>query len=295
MSAASIVPISSASIPRTSGPQNAKLTQAKIDAIVDFAAKVKNWPLVEDAVDEKIKDQAEFVSWRDQKVRRPGNQPIITDTDIIGLSVEAMTEMTGITPMQVSRWRKGLKDIQKYREKMIIAAYRKAELVPAENHRAEGTGENQWFTPEQYIVAARLVMGSIDLDPATHVAAQQIVQATEFYTQQDDGLTKEWHGTVWLNPPYSQPLIGQFVDKLIEEYAAGRADQAILLTHNYTDTSWFHTAEKQASLICFTRGRIKFVDIDGEECAPTQGQAFFYFGSATEEFHAIFGKFGFVR
>jgi hypothetical protein len=41
--------------------------------------------------------------------------------------------------------------------------YRTAELMPAENHRAEGTGENEWFTPAQYIEAARAVMGEIDL------------------------------------------------------------------------------------------------------------------------------------
>jgi DNA N-6-adenine-methyltransferase (Dam)/Protein of unknown function (DUF3102) len=104
----------------------------------------------------------------------------------------------------------------------------------------EGTGENEWFTPAEYIEAARAVMGGIDLDPATSVKAQEVVQAEKFYTKKDDGRKHEWHGRVWLNPPYAQPFIAQFVHKLCEERVAGRVTAAIALTHNYTDTTWFH-------------------------------------------------------
>ena len=158
-----------------------------------------------------------------------------------------------------------------------------------------GTGETEWFTPPQYLDAAREVMGAIDLDPATHPVAQQTVRAVDHYTVADDGLSKEWHGRVWLNPPYAQPLIAQFVTKLVAEVSAGRVEQAILLTHNYTDTTWFHEAEAEANMLCFTRGRIKFIDADGNDCAPTQGQAFFYYGREGARFAQIFRRFGFVR
>jgi ParB family chromosome partitioning protein len=158
-----------------------------------------------------------------------------------------------------------------------------------------GTSENEWFTPPPYIAAARAVMGEIDLDPATHPIAQQTIQAISHYTVDENGLAQEWRGRVWLNPPYEQPLIAQFVAKLLQELRTRRVEQAILLTHNYTDTAWFHDAEAGADLICFTRGRVKFVDPDGDECAPTQGQAFFYFGPATDRFRETFSAFGFVR
>lgn len=156
----------------------------------------------------------------------------------------------------------------------------------------EGTGENEWFTPGEYIEAAREVLGGIDLDPATHPQAQTIVQAAQVFTKEDDGLRHEWHGRVWLNPPYAQPLIAQFVSKMCAERTAGRVTAAIMLTHNYTDTAWFQEAMSAADAICFTRGRVKFYELDGGVAAPTQGQAFFYFGDDIERFEAAFAHIG---
>ena len=60
-----------------------------------------------------------------------------------------------------------------------------------------------------------------------------------------------------------------------------------MLTHNYADTTWFHRAQSASSALCFTRGRIKFIDSIGNECAsPVQGQAFFYFGDQLDRLHA---------
>lgn len=158
----------------------------------------------------------------------------------------------------------------------------------------QGTGENEWFTPVDYIKLAREVLGPIDLDPATHAQAQNVIRAEQFFTKADDGLAHEWHGVVWLNPPYAQPLIAQFVSKMCAERKAGRVVAAIMLTHNYTDTAWFHEAASIADAICFTRGRVKFYEPDGDVAAPTQGQAFFYFGDDARLFAACFKSVGFV-
>jgi phage N-6-adenine-methyltransferase len=156
----------------------------------------------------------------------------------------------------------------------------------------QGTGDNEWYTPLKYIDLARKVLGDIDLDPASTEEAQKNVQAGKFYTAAEDGLTKEWYGRVFLNPPYAQPFIAQFVEKLMAERRAGRVEAAIMLTHNYTDTAWFRQAAEAADAICFTQGRVKFVDADGQECAPTQGQAFFYFGNNVGAFKDTFADIG---
>lgn len=162
------------------------------------------------------------------------------------------------------------------------------------NHRAQGTGENEWYTPQEHIDAAYKVLGSIDLDPASSEIANQRVKAGRIFTIADDGLTKEWGGKVWMNPPYAQPHIANFIEKLASEYEAGRVTEAIALTHNYTDTQWFHRAALSCAAICFTRGRIGFLSPEGKRAAPTQGQAFFYYGSKVEQFLEAFCGIGFV-
>jgi DNA N-6-adenine-methyltransferase (Dam) len=230
------------------------------------------------------------VRWWQSTVRRPGQG----NNAERGYFVGDAEELTQISQQQVSRWRRDLSDADRYRSRLLLATYRAAGLEPEENHRAGSTHEYQWFTPRQYIEAARHVMGGIDLDPATHPTAQRTVQARQIYTESDDGLARPWHGTVWLNPPFVQPLIAQFVDKLIEEYRAGRTVEAIMLTNNYSDTNWFHKAAVAADLLCLSKGRVKFVDIDGYECTPTQGQAFFYFGPEPDRFADVFRQFGLI-
>jgi len=158
----------------------------------------------------------------------------------------------------------------------------------------EGTGDNEWYTPAVYIEAAREVLGEIDLDPASSEYANETVKATNYFTKEDNGLDQKWLGRVWMNPPYAQPLIKYFIEKVVEEYMSGGVDEAIVLTHNYTDTGWFHHAQTKASAICFTRGRISFIDKNGKKASPTQGQAFFYYGHNPKKFIKVFSEFGFI-
>jgi phage N-6-adenine-methyltransferase len=169
------------------------------------------------------------------------------------------------------------------------------DLLKPHVHRALGTGDNEWYTPREHVDIARKVLGTIDLDPASSAIAQRTVKATTYFTKNNDGLTKKWRGKVWLNPPYSQPDIADFVAKLLSEIKAGHVTEAILLTHNFSDTKWFHAAANAARLLCFTEGRIRFVDPDGNvSAAPTNGQTFFYFGNRPAAFAAQFCEIGFV-
>jgi phage N-6-adenine-methyltransferase len=161
-------------------------------------------------------------------------------------------------------------------------------------NRTSFTGNNEWYTPQEHIEAARAVLGTIDLDPASSAFANRTVGAAQFFTEDDDGLSREWNGHVWLNPPYAQPAIFDFMEKAVAEWQSGRVTEMIVLTHNYTDTRWFQMAANAATAICFTRGRIRFESPTGEKAAPTQGQAFFYFGTRLEVFLQHFREIGFV-
>ena len=144
------------------------------------------------------------------------------------------------------------------------------------------TGNTEWFTPPNIIESARAVMSSIDLDPASCDKANETVKATTYYTKEDDGLAHEWYGNVFLNPPYAAGLVDRFARKLIEELP--RIQQAIVLVNNATETEWFNSLVNYASAICFTKGRMRFVNQSGEGGASMQGQAIIYFGAFPEDF-----------
>ena len=78
-----------------------------------------------------------------------------------------------------------------------------------------------------------------------------------------------------MNPPYSQPHIAQFIEKLVKSIECGHVTEAIALTHNDTDTAWFHSAQKSCNAMCFTRGRIGFQSPDGERRQPRKDKHFF--------------------
>jgi phage N-6-adenine-methyltransferase len=164
------------------------------------------------------------------------------------------------------------------------------------NAPMRGTGNNEWYTPRRYIEAARKVLGEIDLDPASCKEAQKVVRARKFFTIETNGLDKEWHGRVWLNPPYSRGLAPAFVNKLVAEIDAGRTVAAIMLSNSCTDTHWFDVAMRAVASMCFTYGRIDFqapeVRPDARTQQGPQGQAFSYFGNEPQRFEDVFCEIG---
>jgi len=211
-------------------------------------------------------------------------------------SVAEAEKLTGISRQQVDRMRIRLRDPEKFRRELLGAAYLAAQLADP-HHRAQWTGKNEWHTPAQYIELARAVLGEIDLDPASNDKAQKVVGAKKFYkyiSPTNNGLTKPWHGRVWLNPPFSPNEIAAFVEKLRAEYASGNTTAAIMLSSNYTDSQWFQDLAGDASAISFPKKRIRFVDKDGIMSSPVNGQAFFYLGKSPAKFIKTFRPLGFA-
>jgi len=161
-------------------------------------------------------------------------------------------------------------------------------------HVAQNSGENEWYTPEPFIAAARDVMGDIDLDPASSGVANELVGARTFYTSEDDGLSQPWHGRVWMNPPYAQPLVDRFCARLAETFSAGDVSEACVLVNNATETAWFSRLAHVCAAICFPLGRVRFWQPGVDNAAPLQGQAVVYCGEKPEVFANRFVQFGFV-
>ena len=74
----------------------------------------------------------------------------------------------------------------------------------------------------------------------------------KFYSPEDDGLSKNWGGTCWCNPPYGRK-IAEWVKKASEAKAT-----VVMLLPARTDTKWFHEYIYGKAKIRFIKGRLKF-------------------------------------
>ena len=153
---------------------------------------------------------------------------------------------------------------------------------------------NEWYTPSRYVEAAREVMGSIDLDPASCAMANETVKATRYYSKEDDGLSKPWHGNVWLNPPYGMEYgkagTGAFLRKLVREYDAGNVQQAFVLTMIGMYTDWFFLLLEYP--LCYLYERPEFIRPDGSMMHHRFTSCFAYLGSNEAKFIEVFSEFG---
>jgi len=179
---------------------------------------------------------------------------------------------------------------------MFAAALQKitgAAAKPLEPHVLNNSGNNEWYTPAYIVELARSAMGDIDTDPASCATANLVVGATTYFTKKQDGLKQKWIGRVWLNPPYSKGLVGQFAEAAAHRFESGEIAQACVLVNNATETEWFHRLMDVASAVCFPRGRIKFLNEDALEAnSPLQGQAVLYLGGDARLFTAAFESIG---
>ena len=158
-------------------------------------------------------------------------------------------------------------------------------------HVARNSGDQEWYTPLEYVEAARRVMGAIDLDPASNAIANAVVGAARFYSAADDGLVQPWQGRVWMNPPYGRGIIGRFTAKLVAHHLAGEVTEACVLVNNATETGWFQELGIASAALCLPRRRVKFWHPE-KVSAPLQGQAVIYLGPKVAEFRAEFDQFG---
>jgi len=130
---------------------------------------------------------------------------------------------------------------------------------------------NEWYTPAEIIQS----LGEFDLDPATSLEAYRINRsAKNYYTIQEDGLIQVWHGRVWLNPPYSNPLIQQFFIKMAEH------NNGIALTFSKIEAKWFHDIVfSNATAVKFLYDRIRFYKPNGSRgLQPRNGSMLIAYG-----------------
>lgn len=83
-------------------------------------------------------------------------------------------------------------------------------------------------------------------------------KCSNYFTIQDDGLSKRWGKVNWCNPPYSRGQIEKWLKKAIEEQSLGNTTLALI--PGDTSTSWYqdYVLATPNTSILPVRGRLKF-------------------------------------
>lgn len=111
---------------------------------------------------------------------------------------------------------------------------------------ANGKGKPDYGTPGNIIAGVRVLLGGVDLDPATTAKRNaQTVQATHVICPPNDGKAWQWAGRVFLNPPGGVGVNGTkaWWNKLCQEYAAGRVTSAVFLAFSLDALQWSQGCE----------------------------------------------------
>lgn len=115
------------------------------------------------------------------------------------------------------------------------------------------TGNAEWSTPQDFFDKLNEEF-HFTLDPC---ATQFNHKCKKYYTQEDNGLMKDWRGErVFCNPPYGRKSTGEWVRKCYEE--SQHCEVVVMLIPARTDTKWFHQYIYNKSEIRFVKGRLKF-------------------------------------
>lgn len=120
----------------------------------------------------------------------------------------------------------------------------------------QGDYTDVWLTPiETFNIINKEF--KFDLDAATE--KNNPLNTPKFFTEEDNSLTKQWDGNVWLNPPYSN--IDEWVFKAYTEWKRDRNRFIVMLMPARTDTKYFHKYIAPYAEVRFFKGRLKFSNI----------------------------------
>ena len=107
-----------------------------------------------------------------------------------------------------------------------------------------------WYTPEDFFKKYDDKY-KFELDVC---ATDDNAKCARYFTEEIDGLSQEWKGICWMNPPYGRN-IKQWMKKAYESSLSGAT--VVCLVPARTDTNWWHDYAMKGD-IEFIKGRLKF-------------------------------------
>ena len=108
----------------------------------------------------------------------------------------------------------------------------------------------EWETPQLFFDALNAEY-HFDVDVC---ATENNAKCERYYSKEQDGLSQQWKGVCWMNPPYGRE-IGKWMRKAYESSLYGAT--VVCLVPARTDTAWWHDYAMKGE-VEFVRGRLKF-------------------------------------
>lgn len=129
-------------------------------------------------------------------------------------------------------------------------------------HQSANMIKDEWLTPPEIIKS----LGVFDLDPCSPRSnIRPWPTATKHFDKDEDGLSKEWIGRVWCNPPYGLEA-AKWLNKL-KQHGNG---VALIFARTETKMFFDHVWE-DADSVFFFKGRIYFHHVDGSKARANAG------------------------
>jgi len=134
-------------------------------------------------------------------------------------------------------------------------------------HAGNSSTSENWETPKELLEPLYNVFGAFDLDPCSPCSNGRTapVRAKVYYTQDEDGLSLPWFGTVYMNAPYGRS-IHNWTAKAKAEVEQGNAEVVVGLVPARPDTAYWHRDIAGSASVLFLRGRLRFGE--AEQVAP---------------------------
>jgi len=127
-------------------------------------------------------------------------------------------------------------------------------------HQSARMKNDEWLTPPEILKP----LGDFVLDPCAPIK-RPWPTALHHFTIAEDGLSKEWTGRVWCNPPFGSEA-AKWLAKLAEH------GNGIALIPARTETRmFFEHVWPKATAVCFVKGRPHFHYVDGTRAPFNSG------------------------
>lgn len=173
----------------------------------------------------------------------------------------------------------------------------------------------EYGTPSIILTYCKILLGTIDLDPSSNEYWNSRVEAKKYFTKEDNGLTKEWYGNVFLNHPFGKkekkckpyctkkrclergycitedvPGNEDWINKFISEYEKGSVKQGLNICYSSVGEKWYKPLLRYPT--CFLFPRYNYVDPIGETKGVQKGSSVTYLGWKVSDFSYLFSNIG---